>query len=204
MSANEIIKEYEKKKNLSPQDIIKCYLRVYQQKNNISYYDCRVHLWLLKPGDLVFVNGTFVPIVSYVRIDDTLKKSKCGHILEMEENKKRGKITCQCRKWYFYYKSNNGKIKKFYPPWDGLTYIPYLEIQDLLKNLGHENSTRQLLMHFTDKIISQEKLNRLLSEIRKTRKNKMKDKINHFRKQKGTNVSFSKHQRKQLFELVKE
>jgi len=114
---------------------------------------------------VVFVNGSFQPVVSVPRIDDTLKGIKCGHVEEMEESKKRGSVKCDCRKWYVYYKLDNGKIKRFHPSWDGLTCIPGSEVRDMLKNFENHKDGASIGEHFTKNMLLQDDVDRVLSEI---------------------------------------
>lgn len=160
MDWKDIVVEYRNRVGLVPQDIVKCYLKVYQRKNGVTFYDHRVKLWWIRPGDVVFINGSFYPVVSFPRIDDTLKGIKCGHMEEMQENRKRI-VRCLCRKWYLYYKLDNGKMRRFHPPWDGLTCIPAEEIKGILKELKEGSVDK----HFTKGMLLKEDIMSVLTEI---------------------------------------
>lgn len=163
---DEIIGEYRNKRRLVPQDIIKCYLKVHQKRNNVSFYDYRVKLWWIRPGDVVFVNGCFCPVVSYPRIDDTLHGVECGHVKEMKESRHRIEVRCECRKWYLYYRLDNGKVKRMCPAWDGLTCIPAGRIKMICDALGNHKDMLSIKFHFTDGIMTRKSIDDLLSDIR--------------------------------------
>lgn len=189
----EILVEYRTKARLVPQDIIKCYLRMHQRANSVTYYDHRVKLWRIRPGDVVFVNGSFQPIVSYPRIDDTLKGVKCGHMEEKEESKKRVKVACECRKWYVYYKLDSGKIKRFHPSWDGLTCIPADKIRDVLEQFLQHRSLVQLRNHFTKNMLLKDDVHGMLSNIQNIMENPVT------KTGKETSVSCDQHSRPPQF-----
>lgn len=151
--AKAILREYAQKPTLHPQDIVKCYLRIYSV--NVSpTYDCRVHLWNTRPGDVVYIDGVFFPLLSRFAIDDGDKHWKCVHVRDRESHVHQGmreaRRTCdrQCRKWYASYRKENGKAATFYPDFDGLTTIPKDDIERLLKLLRH-GDRKALRRHFT-------------------------------------------------------
>src|SRR5690349_8908611 len=126
-SRDKLINEYKSKTILTAQDVIKYCLKLHQMDTGSIFYDCREKLWRMRPGDVIFTKGSFQPLMSYPRIDDTLKGIRCGHMEEDDllSNSKKKPVTvvCNCRKWYLYYKTDDGKVKKMYPQWDGMTVI---------------------------------------------------------------------------------
>ena len=148
-----IIHEYNHRRALTPQDVVKCYLRLYS--SNISpAYDCRVHLWNTRPGDVIYIDGVFRPLLSCFAIDDGDRHWKCIHIKERESQGNRrpflrsgiakqslGTRPCDrnCRKWYAYYKKESGKVGMFHPDYDGVTTICREDIERVLKVLRHRD-----------------------------------------------------------------
>jgi hypothetical protein len=159
-----VIDEYISKRDLHPQDVIKCYLKLSTLITGDSYYDYRRKLWDLKPGDVIFTKGSFQPLVSYPKIDDTLNHVRCGHIDDDVKTKK-ALPTCSCRKWYLYYKTDKGTIRKMYPQWDGLTTIPQSKIFDMLETLDGHSDIDNLQTHFTSGFVTQKELSLLMREI---------------------------------------
>jgi hypothetical protein len=154
-SAKAILHEYSRRATLQPQDVIKCFLRIYS--TNVSpAYDKRVHLWNARPGDVVYIDGVFSPLLSRFSIDDGDKHWKCVHIRERESHshlrvvREETRRSCdrQCRKWYATYRKENGKTGIFYPDFDGLTTIQRDDIERTLKLLRHRNR-KALRTHFT-------------------------------------------------------
>lgn len=121
-----ILREYISKPTLSPQDVIKCYLKVHSI--NVSpTYDRRVFLWDAEPGDVVYIDGVFLPLLSRFAVD--------------EKDDKR------CRKWYAAYRRDSGRPGVFFPEFDGLTAISKSHISHLLSLLRHKDR-RILRRHF--------------------------------------------------------
>lgn len=166
MDSEDILRNYRNRACLEPQDVVKCFLKMHKHRNNLSYYDHRVKLWKLRPGDVVFVNGSFHPVVSYARIDDTLKGVKCGHMEEMGENRYRTSIKCDCRKWYLYYKLDTGKMKRYHPPWDGLTCIPAESIDSTLREMTDNETIKPVRDHFTKHMLVRQDIDKLLRQVR--------------------------------------
>jgi len=162
-----VISEYKKKSVLVPQDVIKCCLKLHQIETGEPYYDCREKLWRMRPGDVVFTKGTFQPLMSYARIDDTLKGIRCGHMEEDADlgNKKKKPVACSCRKWYVYYKTDGGKVKKTYPQWDGMTMIARSKILDVVKELGGHSNGEELESHFSKCYMTESEHCALMKEI---------------------------------------
>ncbi len=145
-----ILHEYDHRRVLTPQDVVKCYLRMYSA--NISpAYDCRVYLWNVRPGDVVYIDGVFRPLLSYFSIDDGDRQWKCVHIKERETQshrrpflQKRGPVPlrpCErnCRKWYACYKKESGRAGTYFPDYDGVTTISREAIEQVLKLLRHRD-----------------------------------------------------------------
>ncbi len=153
-----ILHEYNHRRALNPQDAVKCYLRMYS--SNISpAYDCRVYLWDTKPGDVVYIDGVFRPLLSHFSIDDGDRQWKCVHIKERETQGTRRPFPrkgstipivrpCErnCRKWYACYRKENGRAGIFYPDYDGVTTIRKEDIERVLKLLRHRD--RRMLRSF--------------------------------------------------------
>lgn len=171
--ACDVINEYKSKKSLTAQDIIKCCLRLYQISSGDSFYDRREKLWKMRPGDVIFTKGTFQPLLSYAHIDDTLKGIKCGHMEEDEllssKKKKQAPVVCSCRKWYLYYRTDEGKVKKVYPQWDGMTVIDGEMVGKVLNELREHKSVSELEAHFTEGYVSKDMVSGMMKEIRDTR-----------------------------------
>jgi len=166
------MEDLKRKKNLGPQDVVKCCLRLYQEENDVSYYDCRKHLWQMRPGDVIFVKGSFRVLMSYPRIDDTLSHVICGHMeeeLEISRRKRKAprEMKCGCRKWYIYYKMDDGKVKKFYPPYDGMTVISSAEIQKVITEV-HDND--DVKGYFEEGVLGEEMVMKVMKDIRSKKK----------------------------------
>lgn len=163
LDVTDIIVEYCNKSELKVQDVVRCYLKMYE-KAGYKGYDRRKNYWNLRPGDVIFVNGSFHPLVSYPRIDETLKHM-CIHLQEEELCKVRGqtqkakKCVYGCRKWYMYYKNDRGRVKVMYPDFDGCTTITKDHISMVLKLLNEHENISELRKHYTVndhmKVISQ-------------------------------------------------
>lgn len=164
MEKEKIFEDYRNRETLVPQDVVKCCLKLHQVESGDKYYDCRKSLWHMKPGDVIFTNGAFHPLVSYPRIDDTLKGVKCGHVDEELETKKRRAPPpkCDCRKWYIYYKADDGKMRKTYPPFDGMTMISGDKVSEVLCEL----KSKSLVEHFVKGYVDRTVVKNLLVEIR--------------------------------------
>lgn len=145
----EIVKEYLSRETLDTQDIIKCYLRVFESHGNMGY-DKRVYLWNLKPGDAIYVNNKFHVLLSYPRVDYTMNR-KCHH----------DTTTCGCQPWYLYYKNENGKLKFYRPTTDGLTTIHGTDIKRILYLLSRHKQGEEIV-----KFYSTCTLKHILKEIR--------------------------------------
>ena len=164
MEVAEIYKDYRNRDKLSPQDVIKCCLKVHQVESGVLYYDHRENLWNMRPGDVAWINDAFHLLMSYPRIDDTLKNVRCGHMdEEYELKKRRGHVLkCGCRKWYVYFKTEEGKVKKAYPFFNGMTVIPFEKINEILSRIGNEH----LEKHFMKGYVKGEDVDKMLTEVR--------------------------------------
>lgn len=170
MDKEKLLSEYKLKQDLVIQDVIKCYLKLHKIETGNLYYDCRKNLWQMIPGDIIYTNGAFYPLVSYPRIDDTLKGVKCGHFDDEVDNKRKKKtpnIKCNCRKWYIYYKADDGKIKKTYPPFDGMTMISSDAIHKVIVEV---DAPPEIYEHFEKGYVEKADVHKLLSELRNKNK----------------------------------
>lgn len=146
LDVSDIVQKYLEKSDLDVQDIVKCYLQIYEKAGFIGY-DRRKKFQRMRPGDVVYVNNAFHPLVSYPRIDNTLTHT-CTHVREEEMCKTRGQTkritTCPftCRKWYFYYKTDKGSIKLHLPDFDGCTTISREHIAKVIHLLTKRKNHR--------------------------------------------------------------
>ena len=155
-----ILHEYNHRRALTPQDVVKCFLRIYSSYVSPAY-DCREHLWNARPGDVVYIDGAFLPLLSRFSIDDGDRHWKCVHVKERETLGNNRPLTrqghggqglrpsCdrQCRKWYACYRKETGRAGLYYPEFDGVTTIHKEEIERILKLLKHRDR-RMLRRHF--------------------------------------------------------
>jgi hypothetical protein len=170
-SRDEVINEYKKKTVLTVQDVIKCCLRLHQLETGNIFYDCREKLWKMRPGDVIFTKGSFQPLMSYPRIDDTLKGVRCGHMeendmLSSSKKKKSVPVPCKCRKWYLYYKTDDGKVKKVYPQWDGMTVIKAGKVDEVMSEFATRRSIGNLETHFKSGYVGSGIVQQIMREIR--------------------------------------
>lgn len=156
-----ILHEYNHRRTLTPQDVVKCFLRIYSAYVSPAY-DCRENLWNARPGDVIYIDGSFVPLLSRFSIDEGDKQWKCIHVKEREiigNNRlgtRHGQASynsrpCdrQCRKWYACYRKETGGPGLYYPEFDGVTIIYREEIERILKLLKHRDR-RMLRRHFLE------------------------------------------------------
>ena len=129
-----ILRDYASRMTLTPQDVVKCFLRIYAA--NVSpAYDCRVNLWDARAGDVVYLNGRFLPLLTAFSVDNRDGRWRCVHTRERES----GTRYCdrQCQKWYALYKKEDGRSATCYPDFDGLTTIRKADIAVVLTLLKH-------------------------------------------------------------------
>lgn len=171
------------RKVVDKQDVVRCCLKLYQDENKVSYYDYRKYIWQLRPGDLIFLKESFQPLLSYPRIDDTLSNVICGHMEEEFENSRRRRKApkepqCDCRKWYVYYRTNDGRTKKFYPPYDGMTVITRETVVRVLT--GYDTKREEgLREHFLGGYVTKEAVDELMKEVRNVANSENRKKIWH-------------------------
>jgi len=174
-----VIREYIDRDCLTPQDVVKCCLRIHQFTTGLPYYDVRVKLWKMRPGDLIFTKGSFQPLLSYPKIDDTLKGMRCGHVPEHEDvRRKTVKSFCDCRKWFLYYRSDDGKVKKTYPMWDQMTLIKRDDINVFMTRLRESQNTEMLRGHFLRGYIAKDAVKTILEDVVRAGNAKREERFN--------------------------
>jgi hypothetical protein len=147
LDVTDIIKEYLERPSLEPQDIVKCYLKMHKKAGEIAY-DKKIKYYNLRPGDVVFIEGRFYPLLSYPRIDDTLR-TPCVHMLDWKD-RPRFRCTVGCRNWYILYKNDKGKVKQSYDRNDGLTTIRKDHVKKVLSLLAKHPDIKALTDHYLD------------------------------------------------------
>lgn len=153
VDVTEIIHEYEQKQELLPQDIIKCYLRMYQKAGFVGY-DKKTKYEELSPGDVIFINGCFYPLTCNPVIDETLEH-ECIHQIESRRYKIKGSFgtttkTCpyNCKKWVLAYKNDKGRIKNYTGDYEGMTTIKRDHISKVIDLFGKHQHFSKMKQHF--------------------------------------------------------
>ena len=145
-----ILKEYLGRDTLQAQDVVKCFLKIYSAGVSRTY-DRRIHLWNIRPGDVVYVDGIFSPMVSRFLIDDGDRTWRCIHLREKDSdgNNRRYSHRCikHCRKWYGFTRKDSGTVCLMLPDFDGLTTIPREDIGRVLRLLKQRDKS-VLRKHF--------------------------------------------------------
>lgn len=167
LDVSEIVKSYLEKPELEAQDVVKCYLQIYEKAGFLGY-DRRKKYERMRPGDVIYVNNAFHPIVSYPRIDNTLTHD-CMHVQDEEKCKTRGQskriTTCPftCKKWYFYYKNDKGHFKLCLPDFDGGTVIPREHIAKVIQLLSKHKSVAMIRAHY--RVLSLDEVTRQVRDV---------------------------------------